>query len=276
MGIFDNCLLVTDIDGTLIFGDNLISERNIKAIEYFKSEGGLFTIATGRAAAGINGLYEMSGANTYAIVGNGSGIYDFYEKDYKVCNYLPHSTKKTFVDLVKLFPEISVEVQHKDQIYKFYDSKDIDDHLHILRMEAKLVDISEVLGIEWTKASFISSNKELLDKFYAYVSNQNYDGFYFLRTGVPYVEMLSSKAKKEAGISALVDILGNIKQTFAIGDYYNDIGMLDACDVSCAVAEAPLEVKKSADYIACSCKDGAVADFIGFLNKDMSCKQEYL
>lgn len=275
MGIFDNCLLATDVDGTLIFGDNLISERNIRAIEYFKSEGGLFTIATGRAAAGINGLYEMSGANTYAIVGNGSGLYDFYRRDYKLCNYLPNNAKTTFVDLVNRFPEISVEIQQRDQIYKFYESKDIDDHLRILRMTAKTVEMSETLGFEWTKASFISSNGEQLDRFYEYVSSQEYDGFYFLRTGTPYVEMLSSNATKETGIFALADILGNIKQTFAIGDYYNDIGMLAACDISCAVAQAPPEVKKAANYVSCGCEEGAVADFIGFL-KNCMCRKHKL
>ncbi|MBQ3226919.1 MAG: HAD hydrolase family protein, partial [Clostridia bacterium] len=48
MGKFDGVLICTDLDGTLLKKDKTISEENLKAIEYFKREGGFFTIVTGR------------------------------------------------------------------------------------------------------------------------------------------------------------------------------------------------------------------------------------
>ena len=48
MGKFDNILICTDLDGTLFRNDKSISQRNVDAIEYFKSEGGYFTFITGR------------------------------------------------------------------------------------------------------------------------------------------------------------------------------------------------------------------------------------
>lgn len=51
MGKFDGILLCTDLDDTLLTTDKRVSDENSKAIEYFKSEGGLFTFATGRGAA---------------------------------------------------------------------------------------------------------------------------------------------------------------------------------------------------------------------------------
>ena len=46
MGKFDGILLCTDLDDTLLTTDKRVSDENSKAIEYFKSEGGLFTFAT--------------------------------------------------------------------------------------------------------------------------------------------------------------------------------------------------------------------------------------
>ena len=52
MGKFDGILLCTDLDDTLLTTDKRVSDENSKAIEYFKSEGGLFTFATGRVPQG--------------------------------------------------------------------------------------------------------------------------------------------------------------------------------------------------------------------------------
>ena len=43
MGKFDGMLICTDLDGTLLEKNKSISEENHNAIEYFKSEGGIFT-----------------------------------------------------------------------------------------------------------------------------------------------------------------------------------------------------------------------------------------
>ena len=47
MGKFDGYLICSDFDGT-IYIDQQISKKNIEAIEYFQSEGGYFTFASGR------------------------------------------------------------------------------------------------------------------------------------------------------------------------------------------------------------------------------------
>ena len=46
---FKGILFCTDLDGTLLPTDGQeVSARNMEAIRYFQSEGGLFTLATGR------------------------------------------------------------------------------------------------------------------------------------------------------------------------------------------------------------------------------------
>ena len=43
MNKFEGIIICTDLDGTLLKNDKSISKENKKAIEYFQSEGGLFT-----------------------------------------------------------------------------------------------------------------------------------------------------------------------------------------------------------------------------------------
>ena len=45
---FKNVLLASDFDGTLADSDGKIPESVISAIKYFMSEGGRFTVCTGR------------------------------------------------------------------------------------------------------------------------------------------------------------------------------------------------------------------------------------
>ena len=48
MGKFENILIFSDIDGTYLGNGRRIIPRNEEAVRYFRSEGGLFTFATGR------------------------------------------------------------------------------------------------------------------------------------------------------------------------------------------------------------------------------------
>ena len=52
-----------------------------------------------------------------------------------------------------------------------------------------------------------------------------------------------------------------------VPDYYNDFEMIKNADIGAATADAPEEIRKSSDFVACKCEDGAVADFIDYLIK---------
>ena len=50
MPLFANTLMVTDLDATFFSDPSRLAKRNLEAVEFFKSEGGYFTAATGRIA----------------------------------------------------------------------------------------------------------------------------------------------------------------------------------------------------------------------------------
>ena len=80
---------ICDLDGTLLRNDKSISERNLKAIEYFKSEGGLFTFVTGRMPLSAKIIYSALRPNAPIGCINGGGVFDTEREEYLWTNELP-------------------------------------------------------------------------------------------------------------------------------------------------------------------------------------------
>ena len=70
---FEGILFCTDLDGTLFDDNKTISKENLDAIEYFKSEGGLFTFITGRPPRITDDIYKAVQPNAPYGCNNGGG-----------------------------------------------------------------------------------------------------------------------------------------------------------------------------------------------------------
>ena len=88
---FEGMLFATDLDGTLLRKDKTISEENLRAIEYFKAQGGIFTFITGRIPAGAKEILKMVTPNAPFGCINGGGIFDRNRDRGK------HSQKRLFL-----------------------------------------------------------------------------------------------------------------------------------------------------------------------------------
>ena len=88
---FEGILICTDLDGTLLRNDKTISQENLDAIEYFKSEGGFFTFITGRLPCFSEKICEAIRPNAPFGCINGGGVYDYNKKEYLWKLELDHS-----------------------------------------------------------------------------------------------------------------------------------------------------------------------------------------
>ena len=75
MGKFDGYLLMSDFDGTLAW-KGTISRENCEAIRYFQSEGGLFSICSGRFRKWLLEWQDYIQPNTWCAMLNGALICD--------------------------------------------------------------------------------------------------------------------------------------------------------------------------------------------------------
>ena len=260
---FEGILICTDLDGTLIRTDKTISKENLEAIEYFKSEGGYFTIVTGRMPYFATKIFEYFKPNCPFGCINGGGIYDYDKAEYVWKATMPGDV----MDLVEYIdinlPEIGIQV---NTFYKLYFCKENED----MKLFRKLTnmpnltchyrDVKEpVAKIVFgdTKEENIIRVEQLLR------AHPKADQFDFIRSQADLFEILPKGIGKGVVIEKLSQILGiDINKTIAVGDYNNDISMFKAAKYGIAVANATKEAKEAADIITVSNDEHAIAKII--------------
>lgn len=272
MGIFDNCLLASDIDGTLL-ADKFINPKNLEKIEYFMSEGGHFSLSTGRSVKAIDMVLSQLKRVSPCIVANGCMIYDYEKSKSLFEEYIPISDYNIIKAILNLPLNIGIEIHTGERVFTLKRNKETDDHQIYEGLETTEISFDEASAYKWNKVLYAlesSEDREALKEFL----KDFQCGSDFLDTvafvdGITryYCEQVPHGVSKASTILKLAEMLGiDNGKIFAIGDYYNDIGMLKTADIGAVVADSPDDVKQHAQYITkLNCEQGAVADFIDYL-----------
>lgn len=271
---FKDCLLVSDIDGTLM-ENGYINPRNFKAVEEFVSQGGTFCIATGRCTSAIEHIVCEFEHLTHSIVYNGGTVYDYTLDKPVFENHLSKEDKRFFNFLLEKIPDMGVEVYCGKDVYLLNYSKPCQVHCDYEHLNPKIVTYDEISNLKWNKAmcfyyaGFDENRIEQAISEFDFVSS-SFTKASFVLDGIGYrgYEQLPRGAHKGFALKKLSELLGiNEGRTFAIGDYYNDVEMLSAADISACPSGSPQEIKQCVDFVGCPCSEGTVADFIEYLNK---------
>lgn len=267
---FKNWLLVSDIDGTLNNKFFKLPKKNKDAIESYVSNGGVFTLCSGRNLQSLAIHYEKLGIETPAIFLNGAGIYDFSDK--KIIDYNPISNKgeEVILELFTRFKTVQLTVYGPDKIYLAtkgcwygYIISKLDN------LDYKLCKkTSDLPSGNWGKISFFGT-KKLVNKIRMIIENEYGDLLDCFFTSPFTLEVVNKGVNKGMAVLKLANLINiDIKNTAAIGDYYNDVDMLKAVSHPACCGQAPEDIKELAEYVTCHCNDGAVADFIDYIGKN--------
>lgn len=89
-----NIFLITDMDGTLLPENKILSDRDKSAIKQFIKDGGKFTIATGRTLQSAEKYIKELEIELPVILYNGSLIYDTHTDDVMFTDQLPDCSKE--------------------------------------------------------------------------------------------------------------------------------------------------------------------------------------
>lgn len=265
---FENLLLCTDLDGTLLNDNKEISEENLQAIEYFKSEGGCFTFITGRSPMISMDIYNNVKPNVPFGCFNGGGLYDGKNGEYIWSVILP-SNADNIVDFAeKCFPNIGIQINTQRQIFFKKDSEAsiwFRSITNIPNIYGDFKTIKEPI----VKVVFDSSDSDYMDNFAKEILNhQDAAQFDFIRSELRLFEILPKNVSKGNVLKILADYLNiDMKNTIAMGDYNNDVSMLKVAGVGVAVANAVPEAKAAADIITVSNNEHAIAKIIDDIDK---------
>lgn len=264
---FSNWLVVSDIDGTLNNKARKLPERNKTAIEKFVAQGGNFTLASGRNPKSMERHYKgLPISGTPAVVINGAGIYDFQKQEMIYFSPMNDEAMDIAVKAAKKFWTVDVVVVAKDIIYitglgafgKWFVVIDDLKHKHIY-------DIAKVPRENWGKVIFSGLPTDI-KRVKKYFESLNSSELTLMSSSVASFEILAKDTNKGTAVLKLAEMLGIDKSnTAAIGDYFNDYDMLKTVGVPACCGQAPKELKEISEFVSCHCNNGAVADFLEYI-----------
>ena len=263
---FQDIIICTDLDGTLLREDKSISRENLDAIAHFEAEGGYFTFITGRMAFFCHDIYHRINPNAPVGCINGGGLYDYTKEEYIWKAVLPHEAGKLIDYVLQRFPTVGVQVNTHHKIY--FHQNDVVMHWFrqltgVPNLEKKWWDIEE----DFAKIVFGIPDEETMTAVAEHLaSHPDAAKYVFVRSEKTLYEILPKGSHKGCALEKLCEHLGiPMERTIAIGDYNNDIRMLQSAGIGVAVANAKHEVKEAADYITVSNEEHAIARVIAAL-----------
>lgn len=263
MGKFDGILICTDLDGTLYRDDKTISRENKEAIEYFKSEGGLFTFITGRMPYYSVDAYTKISPNAPFGCINGGGVYDGEAKRYVWTADMPERVMELVEEVDKAFDDLGIQVCTFERTYFSREN----DRMESFRAQTGLPklslpyrEVTEPIG----KILFGTESEECIRGIEKILrSHPRADEFDFIRSERTLFEILPKGVHKGLALSKIAEHLGiDRKKTVAVGDYNNDIGMFKTAGVGIAVSNACPEALAAADLVTGSNEEHAIARII--------------
>ena len=271
MGKFSGCLLASDIDGTLE-ANGIISPRSIEKIAYFISEGGNFSLATGRTAPAVKGILSKVDNISPSVLANGSVIYDFAARKVLWEASVPEDELALVLEIYESLPEMGIELHTAQQVFNLRSNNELRDHAFYEHLEPLPISPAELSGKKFNKILYTCDDFRLIDALRSFAEASEHTTVFRNTTAQLggrqrfYFEQLPAGVSKAAGCRKLTELLGTkAGGYFAIGDYYNDLDMILDCDTGCFTADAPEELRSRADFAAGFARDGAVADFIDYL-----------
>ena len=267
MGKFDGVLLISDYDDTLYGTDLHVSEENRAAIRSFMAQGGLFTVATGRARKTFSPQVEKEDIpmNAPAILSNGATVFDYQIGELVRRTYLPDRVVEDMLALCRKFPELGFEAYYQNEIYVHNPNTVTKLHMEKVGMEYTVLPIEE-MPLPITKI-ILEQDTPLLKEVQAWMLEQVGESYEVIFSNRYLLELTAKGSHKGGAVLWLADHLGISREhLYCVGDNQNDIPMLEVAKIGFAPQGCNHLVVEWGPRMVNSCDDGCVASVIEILD----------
>ena len=270
MKSFDNILLISDIDGTVVNrSDWSVSEENQEAVKFFIDYGGKFTFATGRNPSSIRTVKMDITPNVPIITHNGAAIFDFnYFKPHndKLLwqNGLNNKCEEIIKEVSELFPESGIDVFCNDEIYAIKEAENVKRIEEELKIRIKEKNVNNIPR-PFLKVLFFQSCEQTDSLIKHIESKPYYNDFHFVRSEPIFYEMLNPTATKWNALNVLRSMLPSKMKVISVGDNENDVELIKNSDIGFAVGNAEECAKAVADHVTVRQEENALAEVIKML-----------
>ncbi|MDO5601873.1 MAG: Cof-type HAD-IIB family hydrolase [Oscillospiraceae bacterium] len=255
-------LVVSDVDNTLLTSQEGIPSCNVETIRLFTSLGGKFALATGRSIQSLRKYEKRIAMSAPAILYNGGVLYDFEEEQVLCYCALPQNEAlRALQEILYRFPQVGAEIMADNQrTYVVASNEYTFQHKSRENQVCFYADAESVPG-EWYKILFACD--AALRKHVQEFIQGRYPKLNFTASSEQFLEMIPQGISKGVALKKLCRLVDvPLENTFAIGDYDNDLELLKTAGHAVAVGNATPVIKENADILTGSCQDGGVAQFL--------------
>ncbi|MBR6523830.1 MAG: HAD family phosphatase [Clostridia bacterium] len=266
---FENTLIISDIDGTLVDYSFKLSEENKAAARYFMDNGGTFTYATGRQMPVAQSIIDQLFPNAPVICYNGAAIYDYSKNKYLWFSPLDTSVFDIIPDIVKNCPEANIEINTPDGLFLITDIPGNMKRYKQLSELFKKVDSASDVPQPWLKIVCAMSD-DYMPVVRGYFENQPFfKDFQFSQSASWLYELLPFGVNKGTALPRLKELLDGKHKIIAIGDNENDIEFLKAADIGFAVADGSPLLLDRCENRTVALHEHALVDIVEKLDKGL-------
>lgn len=265
-------LYLADMDGTLMTPEKTISPQTAGVLNALMEEGLLFTVATARSVGTLGRLLAPLRLTLPVSMMNGVLIGDPGAGSFVHVEEIPIPAALEIAGLMEEFSlgsylftlEDGVLYANYRQIKSAYQRQFLAARAGSRKVFRQVDSIGEAAARHPVFFSFTGEDERRMEEIFLRLQRVRGVRPVIYRDhddGVWFVETASERAGKAAALGWLKQYTG-AGRVVAFGDNANDLDMLAAADVACAVGNAIEEVRRAADVVVPSNREDGVARFI--------------
>ena len=248
-------LFFSDIDETLVNTDKSLSEENRAALEEFLARGNIFVISTGRALSGACNLLKRLGLygkeNLLVSSSNGAIVYDTYREKELLRRPVPRELMIEAFDLAREYP-IFIQTYTDTSVVAEQDCESLQRYLALQQLpvefcsnirDAKIDPPPKLLCLDFF-------HPEKITQFRAFFQEKMRGRLDCFQSNPYLLEIVLPGVNKGTSLRFIAEQAGiPIDHTVSAGDAENDLSMILAAGIGCAMKNADDALKAKADYV---------------------------
>ncbi len=239
----DITFIATDLDGTLLRNDHVLSEYTKDVWIRLLDKNIHFIPATGRPLVGVRDTIPVDLCE-YLVTTHGVHVYKKNKDEFDLIwdkSMGIELFRKIFAIREKHAPSIHMHCDADGSLCSFGNGKEIEEYSQRISTKARLFKgIDEFSGEKISKVMFIAENEKLLALQKAFLQEEDFMAVFSMDT---YLEVFKKNASKGTALKHIMDVYEvDPNNALAVGDSFNDISMFDVCKYSYVMKNAMPEV----------------------------------
>ncbi len=242
-----------DMDGTLLTKAHTISDVTKKIIERLIRQNILIVPISARPLHGMTPIITGVIPATTPIVSLNGG-YIFHEGEIIFQSHISLNEVQRVHDAI-VGEDLSAMYYSQMDWYTGEDTDAVKKEQKITSVPIKILPFFETIEIWNTQKSgpnkiLIAGDEQLILGTERILLALNDSNLNIYKSQPRYLEVMNNQASKAKAMQLLMDKYGLQKEeVIAIGDNYNDAGMIQAAGMGVAMGNAPADIKAVADYV---------------------------